>query len=403
MLMIRIVALHGTGDCYLICSLVEAFQRHHGRGDVEVMIKEKYRCIAEMFGVRHSCDDKLIFRAETDATLQRDYDNVIADDRPFYAHPSFLRTNMRIDHLTTLPDVSQAAMYKILLRVPPDAPLSLPKIPQVEQESGKVVVIPHARSWPNTQPEFWPLLDRALREAGWNVCGNSPQWKLRQLFEECASAEWVIGVQCGVMSILVTGRFPCRKTFATPDVDHDKGFLFSERTFPYGYVTKFSNQDYDVEEFKIASNTHFALAQAIVGGSNALRLWPHDPRPVTTVAVPLSPGDFLDRLAVLTVKYGRFPQARRAAIEREFQRHNELRDRAGFSAEVDEMFGRLVELHSRTFDLLEGMVPAALGDGTMAVADHVEAVRLNKQRADLKREIDAATRSPYTEQKSYHG
>lgn len=400
--MIQIVALHGTGDVYLISALVKAFRQQHGR-DVGLIIKSKYACIAQMFDVPYSCDDDLIRHAEGDLPLQRDYDNVIADGRLFYAHPSFFRTNVRLDHLTTMPDVSQADMYKILLRIPPDAELSLPRIPEGAPERGKVVIIPQARSWPNSQPAFWPLLDRALKEAGWNVHNNPPHWSLQQLFEECASAEWVIGVQCGVMSILVTGRFPCRKTFATPDVDLDRNFLFSQNTFPYGYVTKFSNQDYDVEEFKIASNTHFALVNAIVSGSNALRLWPHDPQPTKSITVPLTPGDFLDRLAVLTVKYGRFSPVRRAAIEREFQRHNELRNQAQFSGDVEALFQRLIELHSATFDLLEKMVPEALGSGTMAVEDHIEAVRLNRDRVEIKRAIDAACRAPYREEKSYYG
>ena len=396
--MIRIVALHSTGDVYMISALVESFRRTHNR-DVELIIKKQYACIAEMFGVPFSCDNALIEAAEHNPTMQRDYDNVIADDRLFYCHPSFLRTNVRVDHLTQKPDASQVDMYKILLRIPPDAPISLPTIPTAEMQPGKVIVISEAKSWPNTEPDFWPLLIGALMTNGWYVFDNKKTgWDLRELFEQCASAEWVIGPQCGVLMILTHAQFPCRKTFATPTTR----FRYGAGTFPYGYVTKFANEDYDVEEFVIAPNTHGALVDAIINGSNALRLWRHDPRPTLCVNVPLTPGDFLDRLAVLTVKRGRFSIARRAAIEREFQRHNELRGQAGFSAEVNALFEELVTLHAATFDLLENMVPAALGD-SLSSNDHVEAVKLNKRRIELKRAIDATCRAPYSEVKSYHG
>ncbi len=400
--MINIVVLGGTGDVYLISSLLEVFKRTHNR-DAQLVIRDRYRCIADMFGVPYIIDDAVITAAETDAAMQRDYDNVFADGRNFYCHPSFLRTQVRMDHLTTKPDVSQGDMYKVILRVPWGAPLALPKIPEVEQKPGKVVLVPDARSWPNLHPGFWALLATRLAYAGWNVQNNNGSgWSLKTLFDNCAEAEWVIGPQCGVMSILVTGRFPCRKTLASSDIDGSSLYLFSTHTFPYAYVTKFSNQDYDVEEFKVSAHRQDELVDSIVNGQNGLRLWPHDPAPVTTITVPLSPGDFLDRLAVLTVKRSRFSVARRAAIERDYQRHVELKLRTGFSAEVEERYARLVDLHAETFDLLETMVPEAIGGGTMTPESHVTAVQLNKARIELKLEIDAACRAPFSEVKSYH-
>ena len=399
--MINIVVLGGTGDVYLLSALFEAFRRTHNR-NAQLVVRDRYRCIADMFGVPYVVDDALITKAEADAVMHRDYDNVLADDRNFYAHPCFLRTNMRVDHLTTKPDVSQCDMYRTILRVPWEAPLALPKIPEVEKRPGKVVIIPEARSWPNLFPGFWSVLATKLSYADWNVQNNNGSgWSLKDLFRQCAEAEWVIGPQCGVMSILVTGRFPCRKTLASSNIDGSALYLFSTHTFPYAYVTKFSNQDYDVEEFKITADGQQALADVIVAGVNGLRLWPHDPAPVTTVSVPLAPGDFLDRLAVLTVKRTKFPLAKRAAIEREYQRHTELRVRLEAPPEVNGLFDRLVQLHSTNFDLLERMVPAAVENATMAVEDHVAAVRSNKERIEIKVAIDAACRSPYSEIKSY--
>lgn len=400
--MIRLVVLGGTGDVYLIASLFEAFKRHQNRDDVELVIKSRYGCIAEMFGLPYTADDALIQNAERDQNMQRDYDNVIANGRCFYAHPSFIKNNLRVDHMTTKPDVSQADMYKVMLQIPPDEPLALPRIPEVPARPGVVLLIPEATSWPNNQPGFWNVLSVFLRGAGWTVETNNNGWSLKQLFEHCAAAEWVIGPQCGVMSILVTGRFPARKTLATPSIDGNSTYWFSKNTYPYAYVTKFSNQDYDVEEFKITDSNHADLVSSIAAGSNALRLWPHDPRPITSVTMPLTPGDFLDRLAILTVKREKFGKRERAAIEREYQRYVEARNIAGLPAEANAMFDELVRTHGEAFDVLAQMVPEALG-GTVSSGKHVDVVRLNKRRVELKQAVDAACRGPYTEIKSYYG
>ncbi len=398
---IRLVALGGTGDVYLVSALHDAFRRAHGREDVEVITQSKFAAICEMFGVPHAVDDELVLKAQGDVEMQRTYENAICDLTPFYAHPCFLRSEIRVDKLTTKPDASQADMYRMLLRVPLDAPLTVPTRLPVVAPSDEVILIPKAVSWPNTQPLFWEKLARDLRFAGHKVVVNEPTWSLRDLFERCAAADWVIGPQCGVMSILVTGRFPCRKTLASPLLDESNKMLsfLSPQTFPYAYVTKFSNADYDVEEFEVTEDNHDEISDAICVGANALRLRPHDPRPVLTIHAPLSPGDFLDRLAVLTVKRRRFAGLRRAAIEREYRRFSYLRGTTPLPPEADEHFEQLVAIHDRTFSLLEGLVPAALAGEPN---DHDAAVRLNKDRVAVKARIDAVCRAPYTEIKSYY-
>jgi hypothetical protein len=69
--------------------------------------------------------------------------------------------------------------------------------------------------------------------------------------------------------------------------------------------------------------------------------------------------------------------------------------------EADKLVDELADLHRRNFDLLERMVPEALGGGGMTPEDHVEAIRNNKARVELKQAIDAALHAPYTESKSY--
>ena len=177
---------------------------------------------------------------------------------------------------------------------------------------------------------------------------------------------------------------------------------WARETFPYAYVRAFAGFDFDVEEYKITDSNHGELISMIVNGANALQLYPHDPAPTCSIMMSLSPGDFLDRLAVLTVKYSRFAGNKRAAMEREYQRHIEARNRARLPFECDDLFQQLVNLHAANFDVLERMVPSALDDGMISLEDHVAAVKSNKARIDLKRKIDGICRAPYSEVKSYH-
>lgn len=404
--MIRLVTIGGTGDAYMLCALLEAFKKQHSRKDVLIVGKARYAPIADLFGAVYVGDDELVQRAESDHGMQRTYENVLLSEvAPFFVHPCFLRSEIRVDKLTTKPDASQADMYRMILRVPLDAPLLIPtRLPPVTMVTDTVLLIPDAISWPNTQPAFWAMLAEELRKIGREVALNDPGWSLGELFEHCARSEWVIGPQCGVMSILCTGRFPCRKTLASPilnDANKKLAFL-SPSTFPYAFVTKFSNADYDVEEFEIRDENHAEIAAAIAHGANALRLRAHDPRPVITINAPLSPGDFLDRLAVLDVKRHRFNGTHRAAIEREYRRFAAIRSITPLPPEVDGHYAQLVAIHGATFDLLETLVPAALAAGA-GVAEHDAAVRLNKDRVEIKWAIDAACRAPYAEVKSYYG
>lgn len=397
----RLAVLGGTGDAYLVCALAHAMEAAHGYR-AEVILHSKLAAVARLFPwVTHRIDDVLVAMAERNQALQRSYDNRLLGGEVFYAHPSFSRSGVRLDQLTAGPTASQADMYRALLQLPPETPLRLPEVPPARPETGTVLVIDSAVSWQNTQPEFWRALTRRLRSGGLLVTENDRSWSLDELLRRCAASEWVIGPQCGVMSILAAGRFPCRKTFATPSMDGHRlsGYWFRD-TYPYGYVTKFDGEDYDVEEFKITDANRSEVVELIASGVNARRLKSHDPRPVRSVSVPLSPGDFLDRLAVLAVKREKFSGDDRAAIEREYQRYDEasrtlLTDFPGVSS----LLYGMVLLHRRTFDHLERHVPAALRGDTSGALD---AARFNRERVELKREVDAACRAPYTEVKSYN-
>lgn len=410
--MLKLVVLGGTGDVYLIAALYESFCNHHQRNDAVLVTRQKFAAVVDLFPhVPYEIDEAQVDRGEHEHALHAEYDNRLdSPDGIFFTHPCFERSRVRVDHMTTKVDASQADMYRMLLRIPPDAPLTQPVVPMIDPPApNRVLIIPDAVSWPNTQADFWPALGKAL-EARWEVVFNDREWPLDLLLRACAASGWVIGPQCGVMSILCTGSFPCRKTLATPSVDHERspGFLARE-TFPYAYVTKFANNDYDVEEFKISLENRAEVIDAIANGSNALRLWPHNPAPLPNVTVSMSPGEVLDRLAVLSVKRHRFPPNKRAAVEREYRRYSEVARLLLERADLMSFYQRMVICHEKTFDVLEGLVPEALlpdhsqSDILKMLDKHIDAMYLNRERTELRQAADAASGTARSEVKSYYG
>jgi hypothetical protein len=399
----QLVALHGTGDTYLVCGLASAFKEQHGTLPL-VVLKRSHVAIAQMFDVAHRVDDALVQRAETDQRFQRNYENALLGVKPFYCHPSFVRSNVRIDHLALKPSVSHADMYRVMLQLPPDAPVQVGRTPERMPRPNTVLLIPKARSWPNLHVSFWRTLADMLSQSGRQVQIGDDAWSLSQLFDRCAESEWVIGPQCGVMAIICYAQFACRKTFVTPAIEEAQSFgLPLHSTFPYAYVSKFAGNDYDVEEFKIARDNQAEVLDAVINGANARQLWPHDPAPTMNVHVPLTPGEFLDRLAVLTVKHRRFEPRLRAGIDREHRRHLEVFKSERFTDEALKLFSALIELHGRNFDAHERFVRTAVANEAVAAEDHATAVRANKDRVMLKRRIDALSHAPYMEVKSYYG
>lgn len=389
--MIRLVSLGGTGDAYLVCALARAVEAQYD-SEVTVALRERQLAVPEMFGLRCEAADDEVARAERSRATQRSYNNRLAAGRTFYAHPCFTRSHVSLAELTTLPgQLSQAHVFRALLGLPLDTPLEVPPLPTAERRENVALLIPEAGSWPNDQPEFWATLAQELRAGGWSVEINDDASPLADLLTFAASAEMVAGPQCGVMSIPVAAEFPCRKVLCTPQIEEGEGFPVGYRrlraTFPYAYVTKFTGNDYDVDEYRITARNHAEVVESILAAPRGQR----DPHPVTTVSVPLTPGDFLDRLAVLAVKRDRLGPA----ADREY-----LRYREACPAEWDGLLRELVNLHSTTFDQLAFTVPAALACPERD--DHV-AVALNRTRVELKRRIDEDLRAPYREIKSYYG
>jgi hypothetical protein len=386
----RLVCLGGTGDAYLVASLAGAYAKHYGHPPL-LVVKSHHATIAEMFGVQFEVDDALVSEAETNLDFQRDYDNR-PDGEVFYAHPCF--RGGRLDDLTVRPGFpSQADMYRSMMGLSLDAPMAQPALPDTTRHGSRAILVPEAGSWPNDQPAFWLMLANALRDAGWQVVVNDPTWSLAQLLAECAHAALVCGPQCGVMSILCAAEFPCAKALLTPSIDDGPGFPVGQqrlrRTYPYARVTRFMGRDYRVLERRITSDNHVEVAASVLRYAAA---GPYDPRPAITVAVELTPGDFLDRMAVLEVKMRRFPPDRRAQVETEYWRSREVLASLTLPTAACEAYNDLVALHESSFDDIERTVRASAADPVVA-ANHL--------RVMLKTRADLACGSPFTEVKSY--
>lgn len=233
--MTRIVCMFGTGDAYLVCALARAFERQHGTS-VTIAIKGSQLVIPEMFGLPAVRADDEIERAEVDTGFQKSHPN---DGEVIYAHPSFVRTPVRVDQLTVKPHVSQADMYRAILGLSPWTPLAEPSWPAPELVyAGATLLIPNARSWPNADPAFWHAVSRRLRERGELVLVADDLGTLDHVLGVAAACSRVVGAQCGLMAIIAE-RLSCQKTFAVTELEGPLLFGLKE-TLPYGDPATFA-------------------------------------------------------------------------------------------------------------------------------------------------------------------
>ena len=257
--MIKLVCLYGVGDAYLVCGLVRAFEAHHGY-PARIVLKSSQAVIAEMFGVDHEVDTELVEEAERNHDFKCGYENVRSDGSTFYAHPHFLRSGARIDQLTVkMPRTSQADMYRALLGLSPWAPLEIPAgritiEPPVDIEPGSVLIVERARSWPSPLPEFWDAFEARY---GKPVRRLPADWSLANAFGLATISEWVIGPQCGFMSVLMEAGYQCRKTLVSRELDADAGpgpFGMTS-AWPYMRAEIFAGNSHpDVDEYLVGTD-----------------------------------------------------------------------------------------------------------------------------------------------------
>jgi riboflavin biosynthesis pyrimidine reductase len=265
--LIPLVALYGVGDAYLVCSLARAFQRHHNVHAV-VVVKPSQKFIPEWFGLLHQTDERIVAMAEAgERALWQTYDNAIVDGAPIYVHPHFVKTPTRLDQLTIKPRVSQADMYRALMQLPPDASMEKPNGLNV-MLTRDVVMITSSRSWPNMEWPFYSKLAERLRSSGREVTSNSPSWSLEELLRHCASAQEIIGPQCGVMSILLEAGIGGHKTLCIRELGPDCPYLFGlQQTMPYGHCSTFAGNDHpNVDHIRVSPQDWESRVDVIVEG-----------------------------------------------------------------------------------------------------------------------------------------
>ena len=296
--------------------------------------------------------------------------------------------------------VTHADLWRGLLQLPLDAEMRRGQFKcDYHPEEREVLLVTQARSWPNSHPEFWDHLEGRLRAQYWNVYRNDPTWSLQKLFDECWMHRWVIGPQCGVMSILCHAGFPCRKTFATPSVD---GHPYYKRTFPYASVRTFAGEDYDdVEEVKITSDLGRAVDE-VMSGRHARRL-PVRRNQVHGVQITLTHGDFFDRLSILEIKSKMLAGDKRAMIMRDYLHHREVADPIVLAnPHVLPLYAKLLCCNAEAWTHNETSVTGMLQNGTELSEHFAIAARHNKDRIAIKNQISALLSSAHVEVKSYY-
>jgi hypothetical protein len=265
--MIRLVALYGVGDSYLVCALTRAFEAEHGY-PARVVVKSAQAAIPEMFDLDYEVDDALVKDGEDAADLRQRL-NSPADGTTMFVHPHFINSGARLDHLTVMPRVSQAAMYRALLHLSPWTPLAVPESRQLDRMKidADILLIPEARSWPNFPHRYWEGLQDVLRMSGRIVLMCDPLWTLHELFACCAGVGHVIGPQCGVMSTLIEAGFPCRKTLITRELDDETGPgpFGLKSAWPYQCVETFAGESHpEVDEYLVGRDNWSEVMGAIL-------------------------------------------------------------------------------------------------------------------------------------------
>jgi hypothetical protein len=367
--MIHLVTQHGTGDTYMTLAFAQAVARAR-RDRITVTVKPEHEAIVKMFGVEPGGIEK-------------------AGTTTINCHPaSFSGDISRFAYLDRAP--SHADLWRAMLDLPLDEPMVRGQFSHTANNVSpeKVFVIKEARSWPNNHPEFWPALIDTLEQSGRLVGVNKPEDSLDTVFTNCSYANWVIGPQCGVMAILCHALFPCRKTICTPDVD-GTGWIVP-KTYPYGYVTKFAGEDYDVDEVKITEDVEGAVKRVIDGdgGSGSL---------IRDIPVRINYGEFCDRLSILQVKAMNKPTR---AVTREYYRMCEQFAPMVNSKTVG-LYDDLLNVNRQAWDVNERLVTDVFSRGNVLSSDFVAVSKLQKKRTELKNQINELFGSQQ-EVKSYY-
>lgn len=426
-----LVSALALGDTHLVAALCPAFRQVHcDPGDrIVLVVKEAHREFAEMFpgidrvvGVpEHELEDAVAVIQQPQGAPQRGV--------PYFVHPEIAA--VRPQRYVMAGRMTDAAMYALILGVPPDAAPSLPVVPAAADEEARaivqrtgviagrtVLVITGAHSWRPPPEAFWTALAERLSRAGWSILISDDDWPVPCLLSLAELCGWVIGTQSGLIQAIVASEIRCRKTVLTTVISIPG--QPSASPFPYRWMRTVLGRQYDIEEFAVDPDNFAGLVEEIAVGRNALGDLP-DPRALTFVEGPTSPGDLVDRLTILYVKRSKMPEKAHLLARAIGELEPVCAAFETFDPRVAKHKASLIELNTVAWDAnavliealprdsdygagswrLDGTIPDAVAKAESVVKSIATAHRANIDRVRLKNEIDALCHAGVREEKAY--
>ncbi len=334
-----LVTVHGLGDTHLVAGLAYHVKAKFPDNPLVLVVKEAHRDLALMFdGI-----NQVIGLDQTKVNnLRRINPPGVTGPMSglvFFTHPA--DALIRGDYCVAHQPMSDAAMYAMILGLPPTSEVALPHRDACAYHDAKlflgsydkmVMLVPYANSWPNIHVDFWDELEETLQNAGYKVLINDEdEYPLRTVFSTLEYVGWVIGANCGFMQVAVCGQFNFKKTILhqalyPENPDGLKHPLPITSNAQYANVRKIDGNKYDIEEFRVDDeSTWGSLINKIIHGRNALG-GPVITTPLTVVDIETSPGDVIDRLTILKIKQERLPE-KAWMLQREISLLMDIRDR----------------------------------------------------------------------------
>ncbi len=430
-----LVSVHGLGDTHLVAGLAHHVKAKFPDNPLVLVVKDNHRELALMFdGI-----NQIIGLSE--AYHISDRSNKFSTPIPgtvFFTHPG--DALIRGDYCVAHQPMSDAAMYAMILGLPPTSEVALPRRNACAYNDAKlflgsydkmVMLVPHANSWPNIHVDFWDELEETLQNAGYKVLINDEdEYPLRTVFSTLEYVGWVIGANCGFMQVATLGQFNFKKTILhralyPENPDGLKHPLPITSNAQYANVRKIDGNKYDIEEFRVDDeSTWGSLINKIIHGRNALG-GPVITTPLTVVDIETSPGDVIDRLTILQIKQTRLPE-KAWMLQREISLLTDIRNRlvAKYSNtdEVETLEAKLYWLNLVAWDnnqiLIDEVIDGygeyewELWDGFEPVTEELakaqKVIRAfatahwsNRKRVELKNKIDVLCHAGIREVKSY--
>lgn len=413
---------YGLGDTHLVSALCREFKRHTSADHVLLRCKQGHVELARMFtgadeveGV--DTDEMACLFGRTSHLNQPTPQSGI----PFFAHPSIVR--VRPDWCVAHEPMCDAAMYAMILGLPPSSPLELPAISETSREeatelakrldieSGKTaLLVTQANSWVGPSESFWSHLENKLSASEWKVLRNDPaQIPLRCMLPFSEICGWVIGANCGLMQFVVCGQADCKKTIVTQSF-MKAGYPLPVSSDRYRLTRKIDGNTYDIEEYSVREEYYDSVIEMIANGQNARGPKPN-PHPIPRFETSVSPGEIIDRLTILRMKMANLPQDKARMVYREAMELRTVRDEiVGKWPEVETFESELLRLNEiawienqKLIDAYENSEPEEW-DGIKRLGilrAFGRAHRSNQDRIRVKNRIAQICGTEGREQKSY--